>query len=85
MAEASPETFGNLDHLRSFLHSCRLVSLVLQPRAPVLRGSTFWGAGKSTLVQAFCTEDGVFEPSAESGPTVGADFKVRMLKHAGKD
>mmetsp|Transcript_96827 Transcript_96827/g.118615 ORF Transcript_96827/g.118615 Transcript_96827/m.118615 type:complete len:185 (+) Transcript_96827:52-606(+) len=40
------------------------------------------GVGKSTLVHAFC-EDG--HNPVESGPTVGADFKVRMLKHAGKD
>ncbi len=42
-----------------------------------------WGAGKSTLVQAFLSEAAAAE--AESGPTVGADFKVRTLKHAGKD
>lgn len=36
------------------------------------------GVGKSTLVNAFCGQ-------AEEGPTVGADFRVRMLKHAGKE
>lgn len=49
----------------------------------------FSGAGKSTLVQAFLSEAAgplAGPPEAEGpGPTVGADFKVRTLKHAGKD
>ncbi|CAK9001217.1 unnamed protein product [Durusdinium trenchii] len=40
------------------------------------------GVGKSMLVNAFLAEGELPEGDA---PTVGADFKVRMLKHAGKD
>ena len=36
------------------------------------------GVGKSSLVNAFCG-------APEEGPTVGADFRFRMLKHAGKE
>ncbi|CAJ1431527.1 unnamed protein product [Effrenium voratum] len=39
------------------------------------------GVGKSALVRAFCEEANAQNEEA----TVGADFKVRMLKHAGKD
>ncbi|CAE7273367.1 RABC2A, partial [Symbiodinium sp. CCMP2456] len=41
------------------------------------------GVGKSTLVHSFCADGDVVLEAGE--PTVGADFKVKMLKHAGKD
>ncbi|CAE7876452.1 rab1B, partial [Symbiodinium microadriaticum] len=41
------------------------------------------GVGKSTLVHSFCADGEVVLEAGE--PTIGADFKVKMLKHAGKD
>mmetsp|Transcript_87180 Transcript_87180/g.154383 ORF Transcript_87180/g.154383 Transcript_87180/m.154383 type:complete len:188 (-) Transcript_87180:59-622(-) len=41
------------------------------------------GVGKSTLATTFCAQGS--ETVVDDEPTVGADFKVRRLTHAGKD